>query len=101
MILVGRGDTQQGQILGCRGKLDGCSDSPAPRILMIPPASVRITRLAGFPDELASLDADLAVGECFLERKEPTGRLGNSAEQRPGVWRHRRRLEIYKDLLIV
>lgn len=68
---------------------------------MIPSAGMRITRLAGFPDELASLDAYLAVGERLLERKESTDGLGNPAEKRPSVWRHRSRLEIYKDLLIV
>lgn len=68
---------------------------------MIPPAGVRVTRLAGLPDELASLDADLAVGEGLLERKESTGGLGNPAEERPSIRRHRGRFEIYEDLLVV
>lgn len=67
MILLGRKASQQGQILGRRGKLDGRSDSSAPRVLLIPPTGVRITRLATLADQLASLDTDLAVGEGLLE----------------------------------
>lgn len=66
MILVGREASQQGQILGRRGKLDGRSDS-APGVLLIPPAGVRITRLATFADQLASLDTNLPVGEGLLK----------------------------------
>lgn len=66
MILVGREASQQGQILGRRGKLDGRSDS-APRVLLVPPAGVRITRLATLADQLASLDTNLSVREGLLE----------------------------------
>lgn len=61
MILLGRGDPEQGQILGRGGELDGCSDGPAPGVLVIPPARVRITRLAGLADQFPPLNPDLPV----------------------------------------
>lgn len=101
MILLGRGDPEQGQILGRGGELDGCSDGPAPGVLVIPPARVRITRLAGLADQFPPLNPDLPVWERLLQREEPPPRLGHPVQKGPGVRRHGRRLEVDQNLLVV
>ena len=68
MILLGRSDPEQGQVLGRRGELDGCSDGSSPWVLMVPPARVRVTRLAGLADQLASLHANFTVRQSLLQR---------------------------------
>lgn len=101
MILLGRSDPEQGQILGRGGELDGCSDGPSPGVLVIPPARVRITRFTGLPDQFASLNPDLAVRQCLLQREEPPPRLGHPVQKGAGVRRHGRRFEVDQDLLVV
>lgn len=101
MILLGRSDPEQGQILGRGGELDGCSDGPPPGVLVIPPARVRITRFTGFPDQFASLDPDLPVRQRLLQREEPLSRLGHPVQKGAGVRRHGRWFKVDENLLVV
>lgn len=101
MILLGRSDPEQGQILGRGGELDGCSDGPSPGVLVVPPARVRITRLAGLPDQFAPLNPDLPVRQRLLQREEPPSRLGHPVQKGASVRRHGRWFEVDQDLLVV
>lgn len=101
VILMRRGDPELEQFFRRWGKLDGCSDGPAPWILVVPYARVRVTQFTSFADQLAPFHADLAVGQCLLQRQEPPRRVGYPVEENTRIRWHGRGLEVYKDFLVV